>query len=264
MSSFSCRGLTIRYPNNNLQTEALSAVTVDLKRAHITAVIGESGSGKTTLARFFSGTLPDTAEVSIIEARVPRSASIVEQEAEQCLHPLLTVGTQLQDCLERTRYNNKRKRKKRVYELLEEVELEPLHYYRRYPHQLSGGEAQRIAVARALAFGSEMLVADEPTAHVDLIVQAKILKFIVHTVKKHSLACLFVTHDLSIAEEIASSIAVLYRGEIVEQGTPSTILEEAHHPYTRALVRSAFRVGLENSNSSVPAQDQSETGRSRP
>jgi peptide/nickel transport system ATP-binding protein len=216
-------------------------VSVTAEKGEIVAVLGESGSGKTTLASFFAGTLSAGARIDYEQADLPQWPSLVEQEAHSSLHPLLRVGPQLLDCIREKNGLTGQSGKQTVYDLLWEVGLEPEKHYSRYPHQLSGGQAQRIAVARALAVGADMLIADEPTAHVDLIVQSKILGVLVHTVKTHNVACLFVTHDLSIAEEIASSIAVLYRGEIVEQGDPDRILNAPQKQYTRELVNSFLR-----------------------
>jgi peptide/nickel transport system ATP-binding protein len=162
----------------------------------------------------------------------------VEQDAASTLHPLITVGTQLRDCIAGS---GGKKKREEVFRLLREVELDPDLLFSRYPHRLSGGQAQRITVARALAVGAEMLVADEPTANVDLLSQRKLLEVLTGTVVKYDLPCLLVTHDLSIAEEVASSIAVISQGRIVEYGDPEDILYRPKSSYTRRLINSTLR-----------------------
>jgi ABC-type glutathione transport system ATPase component len=269
---FFCRNLSVGYPGERGETYALYDVSVEAVQGRITAVIGESGSGKSTLAKFFAGTLPGSARVECETSQLPGTSAFIEQEAAASLHPLLKVGTQLADCLRGAarhdgtlpgneasgdarppgklrrreaagRTGRRARAHSEVGRLLSEVGLEPKHTITRYPHQLSGGQAQRIAVARALAVGAEMLLADEPTAHVDLLVQRMVLRVLVDAVRRHGPPCLFVTHDLSIAEEIADHIAVLHEGRLVEEGPPERILYEPASEYTRQLVASTLGRG---------------------
>lgn len=258
MTHYFCSGLSVSYRGAGGVKAVLSEVSMEFSAGRIVAVIGESGSGKSSLANFFAGTLPGSAEVSCAGAALPSAPALIEQEAKAGLHPLLRVGSQLRDCQGKNAHTAGKHTDSadRVKQLLSEVGLEPQQISARYPHQLSGGQAQRIAVARALAIGADMIIADEPTAHVDLLAQKRVLDVLVGTLRRYDLACLFVTHDLNIAEEIADSIAVIREGKIVEQGAPDEILYRPKAPYTRQLLWSSLGYGPNRNSSGVSQREE--------
>lgn len=227
-----CENLNITYSNPKSQVQALTDVSLNIEQGEIIAVVGESGCGKTSLGGFFTGNLSENSRAVFSKAKLPESAAMIMQEAKNSLHPLIRIGEQLRDCAGD---------KQKACQLLDEVGLEPKLCYRSYPHQLSGGQAQRVVIARALAVEADLLVADEPTANLDLLTQEKVLRLLCKSVEKHNRTCLFITHDLSIVDKIASRMIVIFEGRIIEMGTPSDILNEPKQPYTQKLVSSSFR-----------------------
>jgi ABC-type oligopeptide transport system ATPase subunit len=123
----------------------------------------------------------------------------------------------------------------RVSALMLDVELEPVHA-RKYPHEFSGGQRQRIAIARALAVKPQLIIADEPVSALDVTVQAQILELLLELVKKHDLAMIFISHDLSVVRYMADRTAVMYQGQIVELGDTETVFHQPQHPYTQTLL----------------------------
>ncbi len=218
------------------------------------ALVGESGSGKTLLARSLVGLLPRGARVTggrlrfgdrdfdparTEELRPLRGCEIghIFQEPLSSLNPALTVGTQLTEGLRYHRGLAEPECRRRALAMLERVHIDDAaQVMRKYPHELSGGMRQRAMIATALILGPVLLVADEPTTALDVIVGAEVLALMQQLARQSGTAVLLITHDLGAVAAVADSVNVMRHGRIVEQGSTRTILESARHPYTRELL----------------------------
>jgi peptide/nickel transport system ATP-binding protein len=226
---------------------AAEGITFDVFPGETVGLVGESGSGKTTLGRAAVGLLPVTegslsvVGVDITRARakglrpVRRKTGIVFQDPGSSLNPRWPIGESIGEPLFLAREAKGRELDRRVEELLNQVEL-PVSYRNRYPHELSGGQRQRVGIARALALAPDLLVADEPTSALDVSVQARFLELLQGLQKRFGFACLFISHDLAVIDELADRIVVMHRGKIVEQGAKDAILRRPQDPYTQQLI----------------------------
>lgn len=209
-------------------------------------VVGESGSGKTTLGRAILRLVPVAGGAIRVEGRdvlrvrggelrrYRRAVQIVFQDPDSSLDPRMRVGEAVAEALRAHRIVPRSGLASRVAELFEEVALDPV-LASRYPHQLSGGQRQRVAIARALAVGPRVLVLDEPTSALDVTVQARILELIGRLRRERRLAYLLISHNLAVVEQLCEETAVMYLGQVVEQGPTSALLARPAHPYTVAL-----------------------------
>jgi ABC-type glutathione transport system ATPase component len=224
---------------------ALRGVSLAIEPGERVGVVGESGSGKTTLARLLVGLDRPTAGDVRFEGesivgkrerelrRLRTGAQMVFQDPMGSLDPRMTVGAIVAEPLVGLRAPGDHAA--RVAELLEAVGL-PAGSARRYPHQFSGGQRQRIAIARALAPHPRVLVADEPVSALDVSVRAQVLNLVLDLADDLHLTVVFVSHDLSVVRFLCDRVAVLYQGEIVEQGVTEELYERPKHEYTRALL----------------------------
>ncbi|MDG4781930.1 ATP-binding cassette domain-containing protein [Micromonospora sp. WMMD961] len=230
---------------------AVDGVSLTIPRGRVTALVGESGSGKSTVGRCVvrlveptGGTVriagTDVTHLSRRRLRPHRSAvSIVFQDPAGSLDPRMLVGEIVAEPLRLAgRRLSRRDRDTRVAPQLERVGLRP-EVARRYPHELSGGQRQRVSIARALISEPMLLIADEPTSALDVSVQASVLNLLADLQRDIGFACLFITHDLSAVEYLADDIAVMYLGQLVEQGSRERIFARPAHPYTQALLSAA-------------------------
>jgi ABC-type glutathione transport system ATPase component len=225
--------------------EALRGVTLEIGRGQRVGLVGESGSGKTTLARLLCGLDRPTAgrieyegrDISRLPERELRflreGVQIVFQDPMGSLDPRMTVREIVREPLIGLKYPGNHDA--RVRELLDAVGLSG-SAAARYPHQFSGGQRQRIALARALAPGPRVLIADEPVSALDVSVRAQVLNLLLDLVEELELTLVFVSHDLSVVRFLCERVAVLYRGEIVEQGRTEAVWDAPAHDYTRALL----------------------------
>ena len=209
-------------------------------------LVGESGSGKTTIGRAVVRlTEPASGEVTLdgvnafqvrrAELKAYRkSVQIVFQDPDSTLDPRMRVGAAITEALRAHAIVDRGGAPARVEELLTAVGLQTEHV-ERLPHQLSGGQRQRVAIARALAVEPRLLVLDEPTSALDVTVQARVLELIARLREERSLAYLLISHNLAVVEQLCEQVAVLYLGQIVEQGEAKRVLTRPVHPYTRAL-----------------------------
>ena len=234
------RGLTKRFPH----VAAVSGVSLDLHPGETLAVVGESGSGKTTLARMLAGLeVPTSGDILLDGAPLPfrrsfaqrRAIQVVFQDPYSSLNPrhsvadLLTEGPIAHGLLAR------RDRAAFARDWLARVGLPP-EAAARYPHEFSGGQLQRISIARALALQPRVLLCDEPVSALDVSVQAQILNLLADLKEQYGPAVLFITHDLGVVRSVADRILVLHRGEAVEEGPAARIFAEPRDPYTRELL----------------------------
>jgi peptide/nickel transport system ATP-binding protein len=242
-------GLSVDYPGRwgRPAFRALTDVSTVLQPGQVLGVVGESGSGKTTLARVVSGQLHptqgsvrleglDLASASAVELRRLRSRlGVVHQDPATTLDPLLSVGDSVAEPLLVHRAARGAELRRRVRALLDEVAL-PAGSERRLPHELSGGQRQRVALARALALRPALLVADEPTSALDVTVQAAILRLLADLQTELGFACVFISHDLAVVNEVSDAVLVLRRGRVVEQGATAELLTRPRDDYTRRLL----------------------------
>jgi oligopeptide/dipeptide ABC transporter ATP-binding protein len=214
-------------------------------------IVGESGCGKSTLARMLVGLQPPTEGIVEIEgerlgradpATFGRRIQYVFQDPVASLNPRKTIRQILEAPLIRLHGMGRAERTRRIAEIFDAVNLRP-EFLDRYPHEFSGGQAQRIGIARALAANARILILDEPVSALDVSVQAQVLNLLADLKAEFGLTYLFISHDLAVVEAVSDRIAVLYFGAVVEQGPAARIFSAPRHPYTRLLAESAPKVG---------------------
>lgn len=239
--------LDVVYRNGRRQVHAVRGVSFDIARGQVLGLVGESGSGKSTIAGTLTGLVPihsgsvqvDGLEVAGASGRklrgVRSQTGIVFQNPASSLNPRRSVGASIGQPLQLHTDLTNVQRRQRVNELLEAVRL-PASMAQRYPHEMSGGQRQRVAIARALALQPQLLIADEPTSALDVSVQAVVLELLANLQHELGFACLFVSHDLAVVEQVASQVVVLRQGQVVEAGKTTQVLSAPSDPYTQALV----------------------------
>lgn len=246
---FVAENLVLEYPKRGRQPvfRAIDDVSLTVGRGEVVGLVGESGSGKTTIGRAAVGLLPvaggrfDVAGVQLAGARrkdlrpLRDKVGIVFQDPGSSLNPRFPIGESIGEPLLLHRGMKGPELSAEVERLLDLVQLQR-GFRNRYPHELSGGQRQRVGIARALALQPDLLVADEPTSALDVSVQAKVLDLFQELQREQGFACLFISHDLGVVELLASRIAVLYHGKLVEVGPTEQIVHRPQHEYTQRLV----------------------------
>ncbi|MGW7686229.1 dipeptide ABC transporter ATP-binding protein [Kribbella sp. NPDC054772] len=235
------RGRTIR---------AVDGVSLTLTPGQITGVVGESGSGKSTIGKAVLGLAPltsgaiEVAGVSLGDAssstlrKVRAGIGVVFQNPAGSLNPRATIGQSIGEPLAVHRGVRGAELRGRVEELLDSVEL-PRAWGGRYPHELSGGQRQRVSIARAISLDPALLIADEPTSALDVSVQATVLELFRSIQERLDFACLFISHDLAVVDQLCDQVAVLSQGRIVEHGSRESVLRDPQDPYTIRLLEAA-------------------------
>ncbi|MEF8787960.1 MAG: ABC transporter ATP-binding protein [Planctomycetota bacterium] len=230
---------------------ALHGAALTLMEGETLAVVGESGAGKTTLGRAVLGSAPMTGgevrlEGQVVERRGPtfwQAVQMIFQDPREALSHRLNVLQAVREPLDVQGVGSRDERVETVRRLLDEVELPSDDgFLGRYPHHLSGGEVQRLVIARALALEPRLLIADEPTSSLDASVQAKLVKLLNDIQERRGLAMMFITHDLALARKVSDHIAVLRGGHVVENGPTDAVLSSPDHAYTRRLLQAAPRL----------------------
>ena len=257
------RDLDKRYRTRHGVIHAVQGVSFDVREKETVALVGESGCGKSTVALSLLHLIEhdggrvrfEGAEFDQLKGRreqeLRRDLSIVFQNPYSSLNPRMRIKDIVGEPM-RTAYGTRgRELVERVREQLEAVGLGPEHL-RRFPHEFSGGQRQRIAIARALALEPKLLILDEPTAALDVSVQAQVLNLLRELQRRLGLSYLLISHNLATVESIADRVLVMYFGRIVESGTVSEVFNDPRHPYTRALL------------DSVPSIDPSQRHRLKP
>ena len=247
--------------------DAVRGVGLSLDRGERFGLVGESGCGKTTTILAFMGLLPPSATVSgsvVLDGvdilpggdgsiRPHRwiDVAMVFQGAMNALNPVRTVGSQIVEPMEVHRVRSGAAAQRRAAELLEMVGIDP-SAMGRFPHEFSGGMRQRAAIAMALACDPKILLADEPTTALDVMVQAQILELLVRLTDDFGLALVLVTHDLPVVAQVCERAAVMYAGEIVESASVERLFHEPRHPYTRLLFAATPDLHGTGSVASIP------------
>jgi peptide/nickel transport system ATP-binding protein len=244
------RGLTVTYRSGKDTVYAARGVDLRLGAGETMGMAGESGSGKTTVALSLLRLLPAGAEVSgqvlfrgedLLAASWGRmravrwaGASVVFQGAMSALNPVQTVGDQICEPILLHEKVGEKEARARARSLLDDVGV-PARRVSSYPHELSGGQRQRVMMAMALACRPDLVIADEPTTALDVIVQAQILALLTELVREKGISLLMISHDLSVLAQTCDRLAVMYAGRLVETGPSRQVIAEPLHPYTAAL-----------------------------
>jgi oligopeptide/dipeptide ABC transporter ATP-binding protein len=249
--------LSISFPGEAGPVRVVDRVSLSIALGETLALVGESGSGKSMTALAMMRLVPKPGRIepgariafegrnllslSVPDMRAVRGAGIgmIFQEPMTSLNPVTTVGDQVLEAIELHAKLPRAEARSRVIELFGLVGIpDAKRRFGAYPHQLSGGLKQRIMIAMAMAMRPRLLVADEPTTALDATIRAQILELLRDLATKTGTAVLLITHDFGVVNEVADRVAVMYAGEIVEEGTREELLGRPHHPYTQGLLRS--------------------------
>jgi peptide/nickel transport system ATP-binding protein len=226
--------------------QAVRGVSIAVRPGETLGIVGESGSGKSTLARMLVGLeTPDSGTIrmegNVVGKRrsldFHRQVQFVFQDASSALNPRKTIRRILEDPLNHLLGLTRSRRRERVEELMALVHLRP-EFLDRYPHEFSGGQAQRIGIARALAAKPRLIVLDEPVSALDVSIQAQILLLLKKLQQEFGLAYVFISHDLAVVETLCDRVAVMRNGEILEQAPRTVLFSQPRHPYTKTLLAS--------------------------
>jgi peptide/nickel transport system ATP-binding protein len=236
---------------------AVKNISFQIHPGEVLGLVGESGSGKSATSLALLRLLPDTAQVTgaitfagedllslppeSMRRRRGRDITMIFQEPMTALNPVMPIGVQIAEAVQIHHPELSRKAIKiKALEAMHQVAIpNPEHRYNDYPHQFSGGQRQRILIAMAIVNRPRLLIADEPTTALDVTVQAQIITLLNDLRRTHDLSILFISHDLAVISQIASRVAVMQHGEIVEHASTTELFRNPGHPYTRRLLASA-------------------------
>ena len=252
------RDLGVTYRAGDESIPAVRDVSFSLAAGETLGIAGESGSGKSTVALSLLRLLPASARVTGSVAlngedltaanwgrmRAVRwaEASVVFQGAMNALNPVRKIGEQIREPIVLHERVGRREADTRVAGLLDSVGV-PARRADAYPHELSGGQRQRVMIAMALACRPKLIIADEPTTALDVIVQAQVLKLLTELVQEQSIGLIMISHDLSVLAETCARLSIMYAGRMVENGPSAAVVEDPHHPYTSALAGAFPHIG---------------------
>jgi oligopeptide transport system ATP-binding protein len=248
------KDLSVRFKVHGGEVQAVRNVSFNIKEGETLCIVGESGSGKSVSTQAVMGLLPmppakitsgtalfngkDLLAMSVKERRqvIGKDITMIFQDPLVSLNPTMTIEGQIAESLIIHTDMNAAQRTERVLELLELVRIpEPQTRLKQFPHELSGGMRQRVMIAMALACNPKLLIADEPTTALDVTIQAQILVLIKDLAKRLNMATILITHDLGVVAKMADRVAVMYAGQIIEEGTVDDIFYRPKHPYTLGL-----------------------------
>ncbi len=250
------RGLTTVFGTANHELRALDGVDLTVNAGEIVALVGESGSGKSLTGFSINGLLPGDARVTGGSIHLEetdlrnlsprqmrqmrgRRVGMIFQDPMMTLNPVLRVETQMRDALRAHNPLPRQAARARLVEALSEVGIAaPEQRLRAWPHELSGGMRQRVAIATALLHSPQLVIADEPTTALDVTIQGQILALAQRLCRERGTALIWITHDLAVVAGIADRVSVMYAGRVVEEGPVDAVLDSPAHPYTRGLIDS--------------------------
>ena len=245
----SVKNLKKYFPRGKDIVHAVEDVSLNIRRGETLGLVGESGSGKSTVARLIirlidtdGGNITfDGVDITTLSEKAlkpfRRRMQIVFQDPASSLNPQMTVGTIIKEQFLIHKLGTKQEQEKWVEELLEKVGIDP-SFKDAYPHEFSGGQQQRICIARAIALRSEFIICDEPLSSLDVSIQAQIIKLLEDLQKELGLTYLFISHDLAVVKHLSDSIAVMYLGKLVEFSNKKDLFSNPLHPYTITLLSS--------------------------
>jgi oligopeptide/dipeptide ABC transporter ATP-binding protein len=271
------RGLSAVYGTARGQIVAVRDVSFDIEAGEAVGIVGESGCGKTAIALALLGLLPRNGRIAAGEIRLGgvelvdaakrvlrdvrgRRIAMVFQDSMSSLDPVMPIGRQIAEGMITHLGVTRDQARTRSIELLAEVGVpDPAQRLANYPHQLSGGLRQRVAIAVALAADPDVLVADEPTTALDVTIQAQILDLLERERRRRGMALILITHDLGVVANVTDRVLVMYAGRVVESGTTAEIFADPRHPYTLGLLASMPRVDspLERQLPTIPGSPPS-------
>ena len=280
----SVKDLSVCFSLRGKSLHAIRGVSLDVYKGESLAIVGESGSGKSVLTKNFIGLLDkngtiDKGEIlfegmDLAKFKTEREwakirgkkIAMVMQDPMTSLNPLKTIGWQISEALILNRGMNHAQAKAETLNILKDVGIsEPERRYKQYPHEFSGGMRQRVVIAIAVACSPEILICDEPTTALDVTIEAQILQILKDLKTQYNTAILMITHNFGLVAEVADRIAVMYAGNIVEQGNVFDVFAAPSHPYTRLLMRALPRKTkhegrLETIDGSVPRITEKKPG----
>jgi dipeptide transport system ATP-binding protein len=254
MALLKIRNLTVKFATATGSFTAVDGIDVHVDKGEVLAIVGESGSGKSVAMLAVMGLLPDTATITAdemtydrrdisrltpVERRklIGREITMIFQEPVASLNPSFTVGFQIEEVLRFNLGLSKREAYERALELFRAVGIpEPEVKIKSYPHQLSGGQCQRVMIAMAIATNPRLLIADEPTTALDVTIQKQILDLLMRLQQDYGMALILITHDMGVVAETADRVVVQYKGRKMEEADVLSLFEAPQHAYTRALL----------------------------
>ena len=254
MSLLTIRNLTVRFATATGSFTAVDGVDLSVDRSEVLAIVGESGSGKSVSMLAVMGLLPDTATVTADEMTydgqnmltmtdaerrklIGREITMIFQEPVASLNPSFTVGFQIEEVLRLNLGLSGKAARNRALDLFRSVGIpEPEEKLKSYPHQMSGGQCQRVMIAIAIASNPRLLIADEPTTALDVTIQKQILDLLMSLQEDYGMGLILITHDMGVVAETADRVVVQYKGRKMEEAEVLDLFENPQSPYTRALL----------------------------
>ena len=254
MALLDIKNLTVKFATATGSFTAVDGIDVRVDKGEVLAIVGESGSGKSVSMLAVMGLLPDTATITADEMTydgrdianlspaerrklIGREITMIFQEPVASLNPSFTTGFQIEEVLRFNLGMSRREARARALELYRAVGIpEPEEKLKAYPHQMSGGQCQRVMIAMAIASNPRLLIADEPTTALDVTIQKQILDLLMKLQEDYGMALILITHDMGVVAETADRVVVQYKGKKMEEADVLSLFESPQHPYTRALL----------------------------